>query len=375
MSASKDKKRGTWTLYTRYEDWMGTKRVLYKRGFKTKKEALEYEREFLLTQSRDMDIKFKSFVEQHYIADIRTSIEDSTYNGKMFRINKHIMPFFENKKMNSISSADILKWQTELKNKTDRNGNHYSDTYLRSIQNDLNAIFNHAYRFYDLKRIPTRIVSKMGKNKGDEIEFWTKEEYEQFIATMIDEPIYYYAFETLFWTGIRQGELFGLKRKDIDFEKKTITIRRQVQSQQGKHIEKAPKSISGYRIISMPQRLVDDLEQYCDSIYGCDDETRLFELYKSPLHRALDRGCQKSGVKRITIHGIRHSHVAYLISLGFDLYEIGKRIGHSDKAMTERYAHLTPKRVFEVANKIDEDLNKSEANILQFENFSKAGES
>lgn len=358
MSASKDKQRGTWTLYTRYENWKGEKQVLYKRGFKTKKDALEYEREFLQGQTRDMHMTFKTFVEEHYWADIRSSIEDTTYNGKMFRIKTHIMPYFGKKQMAAISSADILKWQNELKNKTDRNGKRYADTYLRSIQNDLNAIFNHAYRYYDLRKIPTKIVTKMGKDKCQEIEFWSKEEYENFIGAMVDEPIFFYAFETLFWTGIREGELFGLKRKDLNFEERTLSVKRQIQTIDGEETEKAPKTDNAYRTISMPKRLSDELEQYCDSIYGCDDETRLFELSKSPLHRALTRGCDKSGVKRITVHGFRHSHVAYLISLGFDLYEIGKRVGHSNKAMTERYAHLTPKRIHEVANRIDLDLEE-----------------
>ena len=53
----------------------------------------------------------------------------------------------------------------------------------------------------------------------------------------------------------------------------------------------------------MPKRLSDELEQYCDSIYGCDDETRLFELSKSPLHRALTRGCDKSGIGNLLSRG------------------------------------------------------------------------
>jgi integrase len=352
---------------------MGERKIMTKRGFATKKEALEYEREFLQSQAKDLDMTFKTFVEDHYLCDVRNSIEDSTYYSKMHRIRTKIMPYFGKKKMASITSNDILKWQTELQNKRDKNGKAYSPTYLRSIQNDLNAIFNHAYKFYDMRRIPTRIVTKMGKSKCQEIEYWTLEEYEKFIETMRDEPIFYYAFETLYWTGIREGELLGLKRKDFDFEKKTLRIVRQFQSQKGEHVEKDPKTENGIRVIALPTRLNNEIEQYCDSIYGCDDETRLFELYKSPLHRALTRGCDKSGVKRITIHGFRHSHVAYLISLGFTLYEIGKRVGHSDQAMTERYAHLTPQRMYEVANRIDLDLNGKTENVIKFEGIREVG--
>ena len=103
-------------------------------------------------------------------------------------------------------------------------------TSAEDIQNDLNGIFNHAYRYYDLRKIPTKIVTKMGRDKCQEIEYWSKEEYENFIGAMVDEPIFFYAFETLFWTGIREGELFGLKRKDLNFEERTLSVKRQIQT-------------------------------------------------------------------------------------------------------------------------------------------------
>ena len=63
MSASKDTKRGTWKVYIRYKDWQGINQVHTKRGFATKREALEYEREFLLKKAKDVNMGFVQFVE------------------------------------------------------------------------------------------------------------------------------------------------------------------------------------------------------------------------------------------------------------------------------------------------------------------------
>lgn len=74
MSASKDKERGTWKIYLRYVDWQGIKQIHTKRGFATKREALEYEREFLASKSRDLNMSFESFVEI-YLNDLRPRIK------------------------------------------------------------------------------------------------------------------------------------------------------------------------------------------------------------------------------------------------------------------------------------------------------------
>ena len=81
MSASKDTKRGTWKVYIRYIDWMGNKQIKTKRGFQTKKEALAWEREFLQSQSKDMNMSFKAFAEI-YMNDMKPRIRESTMENK-----------------------------------------------------------------------------------------------------------------------------------------------------------------------------------------------------------------------------------------------------------------------------------------------------
>ena len=115
-------------------------------------------------------------------------------------MNKHIVPYFGTRKMNEITPAEIIQWQNTIQEKG------YSKTYERMIQNQLNALFNHAQKIYNLKENPCKKVKKMGKSDANKLEFWTKAEYDSFIAGIEPESEDYLIFEILFWTGIREGD-------------------------------------------------------------------------------------------------------------------------------------------------------------------------
>ena len=205
MSASKDTKRGTWKVYIRYIDWMGNKQIKTKRGFQTKKEALAWERDFLQSQSKDMNMSFKAFAEI-YMNDMKPRIRESTMENKRYIIDNKLIPYFGSRSLASIKASDIIQWQNELLNARDEDGNAYSPTYLRTIQNQLSAIFNHARRFYSLPVNPSAQAGKMGRQNAKEMNFWTQDEFLQFIEYMKVKPVSYYAFEILYWTGIREGD-------------------------------------------------------------------------------------------------------------------------------------------------------------------------
>lgn len=208
MSASKDTKRGTWKVYIRYIDWMGNKQIKTKRGFQTKKEALAWEREFLQSQSKDMNMSFKAFAEI-YMNDMKPRIRESTMENKRYIIDNKLIPYFGSRSLASIKASDIIQWQNELLNARDEDGNAYSPTYLRTIQNQLSAIFNHARRFYSLPVNPSAQAGKIGRQNAKEMHFWTQDEFLQFIEYMKVKPVSYYAFEILYWTGIREGDADG----------------------------------------------------------------------------------------------------------------------------------------------------------------------
>ena len=199
MSAYKDKTQGTWYVSFRYIDWTGKKTQKLKRGFKTKKEALNYEKEFIRKTAADMKMEMNSFI-QVYFEDKKNELKENSIRNKQHMMNKHIVPYFGTRKMNEITPAEIIQWQNTIQEKG------YSKTYERMIQNQLNALFNHAQKIYNLKENPCKKVKKMGKSDANKLEFWTKAEYDRFIAGIEPGSEDYLIFEILFWPGIREGD-------------------------------------------------------------------------------------------------------------------------------------------------------------------------
>lgn len=111
--------------------------------------------------------------------------------------------------MQEIKPSDIRQWQNTMMNYRNKQGEGYSQVYLKTIHNQLSAILNHAVNFYDLKSNPARKAGSMGKERTKEMLFWTKEEYMKFIEAVADKPISFYAFEILYWCGVRMGDADG----------------------------------------------------------------------------------------------------------------------------------------------------------------------
>ena len=167
------------------------------------------------------------------------------------------------------------------------------------------------------------------------------------------KPITYYAIETLYWTGMRSGELLALSIEDIDFNKKTIRINKTYFRRNGKDHIGTPKTKTSNRTIVMPDFLAEELKEYVDMIYMVKPTERLFQISKHQLSYALDKGAKLAGIKKIRVHDLRHSHVSLLISLGYNAVEIGARLGHSSREITLRYAHLFPDSQNEMAATLD----------------------
>ena len=198
----------------------------------------------------------------------------------------------------------------------------------------------------------------MGKKKNREMLFWTKEEYLKFADAIMDKPMSYYAFEMLYWTGIREGELLALTPADFDFEKRTVTINKSFQHLNGRDIITSPKTEKSNRTIQLPKFLCDEMQDYLKMLYDVGLEDRMFPVTKSYLHREMDRGAKEAGVKRIRIHDIRHSHVSLLIDMGFSATAIADRVGHESIDETNNYAHLYPSKQAEMADKLDMERGK-----------------
>ena len=316
MSIHKDNATGKWRVVYRYTDWTGETHQSSKRGFPTKREAQMWERELLLKKEAKLDMTFESFYEI-YVEDMQNRIRDNTWGTKTNIARTKILPYFGKRKIGEIEPRDIIAWQNELLAIRQPNGKPYSASYLQKIHSQLSAIFNHAVNFYHLPSNPAQKAGNMGKEEHREMLFWTKEEYLKFADVMMDKPVSYYAFEILYWCGLRMGELLALTPADFNFETHTLRINKSYQRLHREDVITPPKTLKSNRTIKMSQFLCDEMQDYLKMLYEPKEDERIFTISKSYLHHEMNRGSKISGVKRIRVHDLRHSHVSLLINMGF----------------------------------------------------------
>ena len=352
MSIHKDNATGKWRVVYRYTDWTGETHQSSKRGFPTKREAQMWERELLLKKEAKLDMTFESFYEI-YVEDMQNRIRDNTWGTKTNIARTKILPYFGKRKIGEIEPRDIIAWQNELLAIRQPNGKLYSVSYLQKIHSQLSAIFNHAVNFYHLPSNPAQKAGNMGKEEHREMLFWTKEEYLKFADVMMDKPVSYYAFEILYWCGLRMGELLALTPADFNFETHTLRINKSYQRLHREDVITPPKTLKSNRTIKMSQFLCDEMQDYLKMLYEPKEDERIFTISKSYLHHEMNRGSKISGVKRIRVHDLRHSHVSLLINMGFTVLAIADRMGHESIDITYRYAHLFPSEQTQMAEQLD----------------------
>lgn len=261
MAIYKDDK--TWTVQCRIKNRDGTTKQHKKRGFLTKKEAKEYESKITSKISK-CHMKLSEFYEI-YLTDKKNELKYRTILTKRQMIETHILPYFGELPLDEITAQDIQNWQNEMYEKD------YEPTYLRSIANQLSGMLNHACNIYEMPTSPYRKVKKMGKSDANRIDFWTFEEYQRFIRAMKDDPVYFPLFETLYYTGMREGELLALSKDMIDLANNVIHIRKTFYRRYKVDHITEPKTENSIRDIVIPQFLADELKEYLSHCYELED--------------------------------------------------------------------------------------------------------
>ncbi|GAA0081318.1 tyrosine-type recombinase/integrase [Clostridium sp. CTA-6] len=347
MAVYKNEQRGTYFCSFYYTDWTGKRKRKKKEGFKRQKDAKDYEREFLNKQSNNTDINFENLVDI-YLDDVKNKIRQTTLKNKKFIIDSQILPYFKDMGINTITPNHIRKWQNSILE------DDYSNTYSRAISTQLSAIFNFAVKYYGLNSNPVVKAGTIGKIKSSNINFWTIEEFNEFIKH-IKNPKYKLAYTILFWTGMRVGELLALTFNDIDLENKTININKTYVRFKNKDVINPPKTPKSKRKITIPSSLCEEIKNYKNKVYKSNPQQRLFYMQHAYLSNKLKTICGKYNLKKIRVHDLRHSNASLLIELGFNPLLISERLGHESIETTLNiYSHLYPNKDNEVAIKLNE---------------------
>lgn len=344
MPVYKDTKTGLWYVKCYYTDYTGQKKQKMKRGFKLQRDAKDWERLFLEQFARSPNITFETLYKK-YLAYITPRIRESTLYKKKSVTDLHILPYFKKRIVSEITPEDVVTWQTSVMSLS------LSDTYMRTINADLNAILNYAVDYVGLPKNPCK--RSMGSSKSRPLNYWTPEEYKRFIDCCHNNLQYYTLFETLYYTGMRIGEALALTLNDIDWGSRTISISKTLYNLPGKKLIGPPKTSQSNRVIDAPAFLIDELQEYISHLYQPDPEASLFSITASAVRVAINRYAHKAGVKQIRVHDLRHSHASMLINLGANPLLVSERLGHESPDITMKtYAHLFPSTQRSIVDKI-----------------------
>ena len=251
-------------------------------------------------------------------------------------------------KIENIQAKTVRLWQSKLIEQ------EYKKTYLKTIHNQLSAIFNFAVKFYGLHDNPARLCGSMGSKHSDRMQFWTVEQFKNFDTVISNKPLSHTIFNILFWTGMRSGEVLALTTSDFDFIENTISINKNYTRINNEDLILEPKTAKSKRVIDIPKFLCDMVQEYISQLYDLKPNDRIFPITKYYLNHEIDRGSKKAGIPKIRVHDLRHSHASLLINSGFSPIVISERLGHENIETTlQTYSHLYPSTKDKVIEKLE----------------------
>lgn len=356
MPATKDTKTKTWAALFYYTDGTGKRRKKHKRGFKTKKEAEQWEREYLTSRHFGRDMTFGAVCDL-WFEDNQNKLKISTLRNYESVVD-YGLKSWRNLRMEDIDERTIIALQNDLV----RRG--LAPSTINKYETAAHTLYSYGARLCGVTRDPFKNVKKAGKPSKKRVTFWTLDEYTAFAETLDEEKRT--PFDVLFYTGIRIGELMALTVADIDLERKRLHVDKTLAwHERGGETVHEPKTESSARDIALPSFLCDELRAYITRIYGAGKESRVFWLSHQAYIDTLKRYCEeRPDVKRITVHDLRHSHVALLINQGVDALTISERLGHAKVSTTLNiYGHLYPDKQAAVADMLD-SVNRGSNTVL-----------
>lgn len=272
-------------------------------------------------------------------------------------LSSRVLPFFGEMYIQDIEEDDIEEWHDSFRDED--NVFVFEGTYLHSIHSRLSAVFNFAIKRKYITVNPAKHL-KFGEKNAPERPVWDVKEYKAFRKAIEDNPMAYYAFQTLYNTAIRRGELLALTVGDIDTKTRTIKITKSLSRIKGKDVIRPPKTKKSVRDIKISETLLEELIEHIKTLPDNSPTARVFPVSISFLRKALESGTKKAGLKPITIHCFRHSAISTWLLMGFSAVEVGKVAGHESTYITFRYGHVMNDAPTRMADAMDKHMKEGE---------------
>lgn len=336
----------------------------YRSGFRTKTEARDDYTELLATFDINAEdgkedvsrMSFSDFTEEIFLPWYKTKVRKRTYDNRIKAIAKHFS-YFDKYDVDEILPMHVQKWQLSLSRK-------YKSSYARSLQGIFSIAMDRAVILGLTKENPSRVVGNIKKTREVEVDFWTKEEFEKFIACFDRDDYYHNLIFVIVWllfmTGMRIGEATALYWDDVDFETGAIKIRHSLYYKSSNEFYRTkPKTKASIRTVVIDSDTLEHLRAWKERQSKVAKSNFILSYNSLPFPRStlshlIDKFSKRAGIHRIRVHALRHSHASMLIGMGVNALLIKDRLGHEDIETTlGTYGHLYPNTNFEIANQLN----------------------
>ena len=355
----------------------GKEKRTTRRGFKTIKEAKTAERDLLLDVeengfSSNEDFQNPTFAEvaELWFDSYKNTVKPTTYQNVKKKLDVMIDLYFTDMKIQQISVAYCQKVAIQLSNRYILYANYYSV---------ISRIFKYATSIDIIKSNPLdKIIKPKNRPLKDKENYYTKQELTEFLKVCkVDcKPVDYTFYHLLAFTGLRTGEAIGLIWSDVDFENKRLDISRTAVIVNKKQTVQDPKTKRSKRVITLDDETLNVLklwkrqqikEYFRASVPYKHDLNYIFTnsfggwISPSAVKERLRRFfCEHHDIKKITLHGFRHTHASLLFEAGVTAKIISDRLGHNNVQTTlDMYTHINDNQRFEVVEQLMDFIRSS----------------
>lgn len=343
-------------------------------GFKTKRDAEKALVEKLNELNRGEYVEpskmsFETLIRSWIEDRVRHSVSQKTYDTYKYLSEKHVIPGIGRIPLNNLNPIHLQKFYSDLL------GKGLSPTSVRRIHQVCRSSLKWAQQIKLIPKNPAESVSPP-KKSSPEMKIWSVEEVEKFLECARGER-FYTLFLLALHTGLRQGELLGLRWSDINFEQGVVYVRRAVQrNSKGLVIKEEPKTSKSRRSVYVSPSVVEELKRHRRRVkeemmkIGRTDVDLVFPNQLGNIqeprkviqhfHRLIER----AGVPKIRFHDLRHTHASLLLQQGVHPKIVSERLGHSNISITlDIYSHSVPSLQKQASEVFDSLLKKGRKSI------------
>ena len=291
------------------------------------------------------------FLRDEWLPAVRAKIRPTTYVGYEGHVRRYLIPGLGDRALDEIVPSDLNRLYAQLLTKL-------RPATVRGIHATIRSALRDAVKWGLLEHNPAERADPPKQAHG-EMTVWSAAELSTFLETVRDHSLYP-LWVTLAMTGLRRGEALGLRWTDVDLERRQLQIRQTLLQAGSQVLVGKPKTARGRRVVVIDERtaaVLDQMPRFGELVF-CHHDGR--NLHPGEVTKVFLTLVDASGLRRIRLHDLRHTHATLALQAGVHPKIVSERLGHSSIAFTlEVYSHALPTLQVEAAAKIAALIERS----------------